>query len=77
MLRKFLSLVFLLSLAAGPRLLAQQQRVLRAEAVQAAAPASSPEGAVVPLRSGDEVMVRIANVPADDQSQINGGYTLD
>jgi polysaccharide export outer membrane protein len=48
----------------------------RAQAVTSGS-ANQAEGPGVPLRDGDEVEIRIANVPADDVGQISGAYTLD
>jgi polysaccharide export outer membrane protein len=80
--RYFLALLTALALAAVPRLTAQTQAVPRAVAVNAsnsagAAAVEEPHGAIIPLRPGDTVEIRIANVPLDESSQISGVYTLD
>jgi len=75
MLKRFLvPWLLLILLAAWP---VRAQQVMKAEAV---APAASPAAAAavgVPLRNGDTVDIRIANVPADDIGQFDGAYTLD
>ena len=79
MLKKYLAPILGLLLAAAPPLPAQA--VLKPQAVAAAQPvataADTPATPAVPLRNGDMVEIRIANVPADDVGQITGMYTLD
>ncbi|MGA3170600.1 MAG: polysaccharide biosynthesis/export family protein [Chthoniobacteraceae bacterium] len=78
---KFIALGLAALLGAGPHLLAQAEDVApKAQAVvpaPSAAPAATPPKNGVPLRNGDVVEVRIANVPVDDVGQISGVYTLD
>ncbi len=69
---KFLVAGLAILLALSPRL--QAQRVLKAEPVF---PAASPTPSGVPLRNGDMVEIRIANVPPEDVGQINAVYTVD
>lgn len=78
MLKKYLTPLLVLLLASGPRVLAQT--VLKAQAVApvpAVAAADTPTTPAVPLRDGDTIEIRIANVPSDDVGQITGMYTLD
>jgi polysaccharide export outer membrane protein len=74
----------LLTLAIGAPLHAQTTAIPKAVAVTQAngsaavrTPVAQAEGVVIPLRPGDAVEVRIANVPPEDVGQISGVYTLD
>jgi polysaccharide export outer membrane protein len=71
--------LIVLTLLAGQTIPARAQDVRKAEAVvpaTAAAPASLP-GVGVPLRDGDTVEIRIANVPPEDIQQFDGTYNVD
>jgi len=45
--------------------------------VAVASPAPATAGGGVPLRNGDTVDIRIANVPPEDIQQFDGSYTVD
>ncbi|HEX4087055.1 MAG TPA: polysaccharide biosynthesis/export family protein [Chthoniobacteraceae bacterium] len=80
---KYLALGIIALLGVPPILCAQSQQtaakaIPRAEAVQpAAAPAAITSEPAIPLRPGDVVDIRIANVPIDDIQQWDAPYTVD
>lgn len=86
-LRKWLILGVMALLAAAPGLHAQlsgqpqavqqAQPIPRAVPVAQASPAAPSGQPAVPLRSGDSVDLRIANVPPEDQQQWDAAYTVD
>ena len=87
MLKKYLLLGLLMPLMAAPQIFAQapaaaQPAAPKAEPVvaqkaQKAQPGATAGAEGVGLRNGDTVDVRIANVPPEDQQQLDGPYTVD
>jgi polysaccharide export outer membrane protein len=79
MFKRVLTPVFILTLLAAQALPARAQDVRKAQAVAPAGSAAAPaaQGSGVPLRNGDTVDIRIANVPPEDIQQFDGSYTVD
>jgi polysaccharide export outer membrane protein len=77
MSKRVLIPVFVLAVLAGQGLPARAQEVRKAQAVAPAAAAAAAQGAGVPLRNGDTVDIRIANVPQEDSQQFDASYTVD
>jgi len=77
MLKRVLIPGLILTFLAGQGIPARAQEVRKAQAVLPAAAATSVPGVGVPLRNGDSVSIRIANVPAEDIQQFDADYTVD
>jgi polysaccharide export outer membrane protein len=79
MIKRIVIPSLILALAAGQGIPARAQNapIPRAQAVAPAAASTAPGSVGVPLRNGDTVEIRIANVPPEDIQQFDGTYTVD